>query len=59
MLVDEVELIDGDLAIDGLPLAQVPHERAGEVFFVIRERFNAFKWLQGYAPQYAADTTIQ
>jgi uncharacterized protein DUF4272 len=59
LLVDEVELIDGDLAIDGLPLAQVPHERAGEVFFVIRERFNAFKWLQGYAPQYAADTTIQ
>jgi hypothetical protein len=59
LLVDEVELLDGDMAIDGLPLAGVPHDRAGEVFQIVRERFNAFKWLQGYSSQYSADTNIQ
>lgn len=59
LLVDEVELVDGDMAIDGLPLSQVPHERAGEVFFIVRERFNAFKWLQGFAPHYATEMAVQ
>lgn len=58
LLVDEVELIDGDMAIDGLPLSAVAHERAGEVFFTVRERFNAFKWLQGYSTHYSADTNL-
>lgn len=59
LLVDEVELVDGDMAVDGLPLAQVPRARAGEVFFVIRERFNAFKWMQGYSAEYSAMTSVQ
>lgn len=58
LLVDEVELVDGDMAIDGLPLNAVPLERAGEVFFTVRERFNAFKWLQGYTTHYSADTHL-
>ena len=53
--VDELEFIDGDLAIDGLPLAKVPHERMGEVAFLVRERFNAFKWLLGYTAQYSTE----
>jgi hypothetical protein len=59
LLVDEIELVDGDMAIDGLPLSKVPHERAGEVFYVVRERFNAFRWLQGFSPAYSTSTSIQ
>lgn len=55
LLVDELEFVDGDLAIDGMPLAKVPHDRAGEVAFIVRERFNALKWLQGYSEQYSID----
>jgi hypothetical protein len=58
LVVDGVELVDGDMAIDGLPLPKVKRDRFGEVFTIVRQRFNAFKWLQGYATQYAADTTV-
>ncbi|HEY2472587.1 MAG TPA: DUF4272 domain-containing protein [Terracidiphilus sp.] len=59
LLVDELEFIDDDVAIDGMPLANVPHDRAGEVAFIVRERFNAFKWLQGYSEQYSTEVPVQ
>lgn len=59
LLVDEVELLDGDMAIDGVPLVEVPHQRAGEVAFIVRERFNALQWLQGYAEHYSTEATVQ
>jgi hypothetical protein len=55
LLVDELEFVEGDVAVDGLPLSKVPHERMGEVAFVVRERFNAFMWLEGYSAQYSTD----
>ena len=59
LLVDGLELHDGDLTIDGKELGQVAPERFGEVFAIVRQRFNAFKWLQGRAARYGADTTLQ
>jgi hypothetical protein len=55
LLVDGLELRDGDLTIDGLELSQLSEARFCEVFTIIRERFNAFKWLQGYASLYPAE----
>ncbi len=59
LLVDELEFVDGDAAIDGMPLAKVPHDRAGEVAFIVRERFNALKWLQGSSERYSTEAGLQ
>jgi Domain of unknown function (DUF4272) len=59
LLVDGLELRDGDLTIDGVELGQVGPDRFGEVFTIVRQRFNAFKWLQGYAACYGAEPTLQ
>jgi hypothetical protein len=58
LLVEGIELIDDDLAIDGLPLSQVEAERFGEVAQIVRERFNALKWLQGYSAWYGVSVTV-
>jgi len=59
LLVDEVEMADNDLALDGVPLAKVPRAKAGEFFHIVRERFNAFKWLQGLSAQYCTGAGFQ
>jgi hypothetical protein len=56
---DGLELVDGDLAIDGKALAEVGPERLGEVFSIVRERCKAFRWLTGYDKSYATVTRVQ
>ena len=57
LVVDGIDLHDGDLVINGLPLGRVPRERLEEIFGIVRERFNALKWLQGYSANYSANIT--
>jgi hypothetical protein len=58
LLLDGVELKDGDLAIDGMPLDQIPQERFNEVCSIVRERLKALRWLLGHEKNYAAVATI-
>src|ERR1035437_4933475 len=58
LLLDGVELQDGDLSIDGMPLDQIPQERFNEVCSIVRERLKALRWLLGHEKNYAAVATI-
>ena len=58
MIVDGINLQDGDLAIDGMPLHQLDEDRLVEVCTIVRERHKAFRWLLGYEKNYAAVATV-
>jgi hypothetical protein len=58
LLVDGIELKDGDLAIDGTSLREVPPKRFGEVSGIVFQRYKAFRWLLGLENGYATLTTI-
>lgn len=58
LTVDGINLQDGDLAIDGMPLEQLDEERLVEVCSIVRERHKAFRWLLGYEKNYAAVATV-
>lgn len=58
MIVDGINLQDGDLAIDGMPIDQVDEDRLVEVCSIVRERHKAFRWLLGYEKSYAAVATV-
>ena len=59
LLVDGIPIKDGDLAIDGSPICEVPAERVAEVASVVFQRYKAFRWLLGLEDGYATLTTIQ
>jgi hypothetical protein len=59
LLVDGLELTDGDLSIDGLPLPAVRPERLQEVLGIVRERHRAFRWLLGADPTYQTLPVLQ
>ncbi len=57
--IDELEILDGDLAIKGVPIDQVDYAEFRQALSIAQERQRAFDWLLGFDPLYsqvAADT---
>jgi hypothetical protein len=54
-----LDLIDGDLILDGRALPEVGEARLSEVFGIVRERCKAFRWLTGYDASYATVAPVQ
>jgi Domain of unknown function (DUF4272) len=52
-VIDNLALLDGDLAVDRAPLVEISEERLSEVSSIVRERHKAFRWLLGYEKNYA------
>lgn len=52
LVLSGLELIDGDLRVDGGPLARAPDERWQEMLDAAVERARAMAWARGNAPHY-------
>lgn len=48
LTVEGLEFIEGDLAIEGVPLSTVQQEKLGLTFSIVYQRFKGFRWLLGY-----------
>lgn len=55
--LDELELVDGDLALDGTPLTACDARTRSHVTSIVRERHRAANWLLGDAPSWSDVTT--
>jgi hypothetical protein len=55
--VVDLEILDGDLAIDGVRLDQVEYRRYRQALSITQERHQAFNWLLGSEPVYSDVTT--
>jgi len=55
--LEEVQLIDGDLAIGGSRVDRVPEPMCRQVLSIAQERHQAFNWLIGDEPIYSQVTT--
>jgi len=51
--LDGLEIIDDDLAIDGVPLDEVEDDVLNDVLGIAQERHQALNWLVGFAPVYS------
>jgi hypothetical protein len=57
MRLDDLELLDGDLAIEGVSIGKTRYERYREVLSITQTRHQAFNWLLGFEPVYSQVTT--
>lgn len=57
MRLDGLEVIDNDLAVDGVPLTQVEQVRLRELYSIVQERRLALEWLAGFESLYSEVTT--
>jgi hypothetical protein len=55
--LDHLEILDGDLAIDGVPIDKVEHTAFRNTLSIAQERHQAFNWLLGFEHLYSAVTT--
>jgi hypothetical protein len=58
LVVDGLEFLDGDLAIEGLPLDRVPDEKLGMVGAIAFQRARRFRWLLGFERGESTVTTV-
>lgn len=59
MRLDGLEIIENDLAIDGVPIDRLQQRRLHELLGILHERRVALEWLSGFEPLYSdvtADT---
>jgi hypothetical protein len=57
MRLDELEIVDNDLAIDGIRIDKVREERYHELCSITQERHQALNWLMGFEELYSQVTT--
>jgi Domain of unknown function (DUF4272) len=57
-IVDGLEFMDGDLAIDGLSLDKIPDEKLGMVGAIAYQRNRQFRWLLGFERGESTVTTV-
>jgi len=55
--LDELDIVDGDLAIDGARIDDVEHRRLRHVLSITQERHQALNWLLGWEQLYSEVTT--
>jgi len=58
LIVDDLEFLDGDLAIEGLSLEKVPDEKLYVVGAIAYERNRRFRWLLGFERGVSTVTTV-
>jgi len=57
MRLDELEIIENDLAIDGVLIHKVKNKKYHEVCSITQERHQALNWLMGFEELYSQVTT--
>ena len=55
--LDGLEIIDRDLAVDGVRIDKLEYPRFRQSLSIAQERHQAFNWLLGFAPIYSQVTT--
>jgi hypothetical protein len=55
--LDELELVDNDIAIDGVRIDKLDYNKYRQTLSIVQERHQAFNWLLGLDPVYSAVTT--
>lgn len=55
--LDQVNLCEGDLAIDGVRIDRLPYAVFRQTLSIVQERHRAFNWLIGWDPVYSQVTT--
>jgi hypothetical protein len=57
MRLDDLEVLDNDLAIEGVRLDKLEYKRFREVLSTTQERHQALNWLMGFEHLYSQVTT--
>lgn len=57
MRLDGLQMIDNDVAVNGVPLTQVEQGRLRELHSIVQERRLALEWLAGFESLYSDVTT--
>jgi hypothetical protein len=57
LCLDELEVLDRDLAIGGVRIDKIDHAVYHEALSITQERHQAFNWLSGFEPVYSDVTT--
>jgi len=55
--LDYLEIVDGDLAFDGVRIDQLADGAVNHALGIAQERHQAFNWLLGFDPRYSAVST--
>jgi hypothetical protein len=55
--LDQLDLIDNDIAIDGVRIDRLDDNRYRQTLSITQERHQAFNWLLGFEPLYSQVTT--
>ena len=55
--IDQVELCEDDLAVDGVRIDRLPHTTFQNTLSIVQERHRAFNWLIGWESIYSQVTT--
>ena len=58
LVVDGLEFLDGDLAVEGRPLDKVPEEKLSQVGAIVFQRNRQFRWLLGFERGESTVTTV-
>ena len=55
--LDGLEIIDGELAVEGVRIDRLEYDRFRQLLSIVQERHQAFNWLLGFEPIYSQVTT--
>jgi hypothetical protein len=55
--LDQLELCEGDLAVDGVPIDRLDYSLFRKTLSIVQERHQAFNWLIGWESVYSRVTT--